>query len=518
MKSRLSLFATLLFLLISLPLAQAQQTLPDNFHQFVEDGLQEWNIPGVAVSVVKDDEVVFAGGFGVQKLSSGEPVNEHTRFGIASVSKNMTAASLALLVDDGLIDWDDRVIDIIPWFRLSDSYATANVTIRDLLTHQVGVGRMLGNRLQFMTNRSTEELLYRMRYHDFEQAFRTEYVYSNVMYTLAGYIVTEVTGMTLSEFMERKFFEPMGMVRTNSSITQIQEGDNNAWPHQEIEGEVVEIPRRNWDNAMPAGGVNSTVSDMTEWMRLHLGEPGVHHGDRIIDYSSIREIQSPQVALTTSSETAPQRSYGFGFSITDYNGYRVLTHGGATDGMNTIFMLVPELNLGIIAVTNTFSSFQQAIAYTILDHYVQPDSPRDWNSAYRQNYLNRYENAMQQRAEFEDKRETDTEPSKPLNHYTGLYSDDLYDRARVSQEQGNLVLTLWNDENLNADLEHWHHNTFRINWRNPALREEFVTFGLGLDGFVDSMEIRFTLRPLMLQVGAYPTNYYRDVEFQKIAQ
>ena len=171
-KSLLFLLSPLLFLFVFQPVITAQDAVPENFEQWVQDGLDLWDIPGVAVTVVKDDEVLYARGFGVKKLGSNEPVDEHTQFGIASVSKHMAASSLARLVDQGLISWNDKVTDILPWFKLSDSYATANVTIDDLLTHRVGVGRMLGNRLQFMTNRSNEEILYRMRYLDFEQPFR----------------------------------------------------------------------------------------------------------------------------------------------------------------------------------------------------------------------------------------------------------------------------------------------------------------------------------------------------------
>ena len=509
--------ALILTLCFSLPVVTAQSSVPENFEQWVTDGMEKWQIPGMAVSVVKNDEVIYSSGFGIKKLSSGEPVDEHTQFGIASVSKNMTSATLGKLVDQGLINWDDKVADIIPWFQLSDSYATANVTIHDLLTHQVGIGRMLGNRLQFMTHRSTEELLYRMRFHDFEQPFRSDYVYSNVMYTLAGYIVTEVTGMEWGEYLRNEFFNKMDMNRSNTSISDLDE-ENAAWPHQYIDGEVVEIPRRSWDNAAPAGGVNSTVCDMAQWMRMQLGEAGNWNGRSILSSETIRDIQTPKISLSSGTPVAPQRSYGYGFSISDYNGTRLLSHGGATDGFNTIFMLVPEKNMGIIAVTNSFSSFQQAVAYTLLDHHLETEDGNDWNTLFWNNYQQVYERTKEERNKFDDNRHENSSASKELRNYTGLYHDDLYDNARVFLEDGNLVLQFWNDDTLVADLEHWHYDTFRINWRNPALREEFVTFRLGLNGYVNGMEVRYTLRPALLQVGAYPTNYYRDVHFDKIAQ
>ena len=507
------LFILLLFVGLQ-PASIAQDAVPEHFDQWVSDGLEEWGIPGITVGLVKDGEVILTQGYGIKKLSSGEPIDEHTQFGIASVSKHMTATALGILVDRGEIEWDDRVIDHVPWFQLSDPHATATVTIRDLLTHQVGIGRMLGNRLQFMTKRGTEELLYRMRYHDFEQPFRSQYVYSNVMYTLAGHIIKEVTGLEFGEFLEEELFGPLGLSRTVSSINDLDE-ENAAWPHQEIKGEVVEIPRRNWDNAAPAGGVNSTAADMARWMKFQLGTPGSYGDTELVSAETMQAIQTPKVSQNIGSVTAPQRSYGFGLSITEYNGQRVLSHGGATDGFNTVFMIFPELELGVIVITNTFSSFQQAVARTLIDHHLDSPGETDWNNLYRQNYLANYDRNMERREEFEAKRESGTSPTKPIIEYTGTYSNELYDNADVFLENGQLAIRFWDDEHMTADLEHWHHDTFRVVWHNHALREDLLSFRLGFDGDVESFDKQYALRPAMLQVGTYPTDYYRIVNFEK---
>ena len=515
MTSLRSLSLSLLIFFLWLPATQAQSVLPDHFEAYIENGLEQWDIPGMAIGIVKDGEVVYAEGFGVQKLGEPARVDENTQFGIASVSKHMTASSLGILVDEGKLSWDDPVRKHIPWFTLSDAWASENVTVRDLLTHRVGVGRILGNRLQFMTDRSREDLLYRMRYHDFEQPFRAGYVYSNVMFTLAGEVVAAVTGKSWDEFMTERFFEPMGMTRTNTSIDDLHPDGNAAWPHQYIKGEVVTISRRNWDIASPAGGINSTPSDMGRWMLMQLGNAGDLEGDRIISNRTMRDIQTPQVSQNIASVQAPQRGYGLGLSVTDYEGVRVLSHGGATDGMNTTYILIPEYNFGIIIMTNVFTLFREAAAYTVIDHMLGIEG-NDWNRRYYESYTNRYEAVKQIREDFEATRIRNTSPTHTLQDYTGSFHNDLYDDAAVTLEGGNLVLTLWGDDNLKADLEHWHHNTFRINWHNPAQREEFVQFNMNLEGEIDEMTIRFTLRPMLLQVGAYPTGYYRDVVYQKI--
>jgi CubicO group peptidase (beta-lactamase class C family) len=506
--------AALLILFLWLPAVHAQSVLPDNFESWVEDGMQAWEIPGLAIGIVHDGEVVYTQGFGVRKLGEASQIDEHTQYGIASVSKHMTASSLGILVDEGRLNWNDPVIKHIPWFRLSDSGATEMVTVSDLLTHQVGIGRILGNRLQFMTNRSREELIYRMRYHDFEQPFRSEYVYSNVMYTLAGEVVAAITGQSWDNFMKERFFEPLGMTRTNTSIVDLHSDGNAAWPHQYIDGEVVPISRRNWDNASPAGGVNSTMSDMARWIQLQLGTPGEFAGQTILSERTMRDIQTPRVSQNIGSITDPQRGYGYGFGVTDYEGYRLLSHGGATDGMNTTYMLIPELDFGIIVTSNVFTQFGTALAYTVIDHLIGKEG-NNWHEDYLAGYNRRYETVKQIREEFEATRIPNTIPTHTMQRYTGSWTSDLYDNAAVSLENGNLVLSLW-DDTIKGNLEHWHHNTFRINWQNPAQREEFVQFDMNLEGEIDEMTIRFTLRPMLLQVGAYPTNYYRDVRYQKI--
>ena len=508
--------SSLLFLLLyyTLSVALARQVIPDDFDEWIQNGMEQWQIPGMAVAVVKDGEVILAAGYGVLKIGDSHPVDADTQFGIASVSKHMTASSLALLVEEGLISWKDPVVRHIPWFELSDPWATAHVTIHDLLTHQVGVGRILGNRLQFMTNRSREELLRHMRYHTFEQPFRAGYVYSNVMYTLAGEVVTAVTGQSWDSFMHERFFEPMDMKRTNTSILDLHTDGNFAWPHQYIKGEVIPIPLRNWDNSSPAGGVNSTAADMAKWMVMQLNN-GVYNDIVMIPSSVLTDIQTPKVSLESTDVSAPVRSYGYGYNITDFRGQRVISHGGATDGMNTSYMLLPEHNFGIIIMTNTFNNFMTAVAYSVID-YMLGTSDRDWNALMLNNYQNYYDSVKIIREEFESTRITGTTTTHTLESYSGLFHNDLYDQAEVRYHEGSLILTIFDDEELTADLEHWHHNTFRVNWRNPAMREEFMQFLMDYEGQIGALEIRYSLRPMLLQVGAYPTEYYRDVIYRRI--
>ncbi|MGV8815287.1 MAG: serine hydrolase [Gelidibacter sp.] len=492
----------------------AQESLPENFDAWIESGRKDWRIPGMAVGIVKNGEVVYAKGFGEKRLGSGEKVDANTIFSIASVSKNITAAALGILVDEGKIKWDDKITKHIPWFQLKDPWVTQEITIRDALTHQVGLGRILGNRLQFMTNSSRDSVLYQMRYMELEKPFRTEFVYNNVMYSLAGQIIEHVDGRTWDAFLKERLFEPLEMHSSTTSITQLKSTDNLAYPHQEIDGKVVPIKRRNWDNAGPAGGVNSTINDLNKWMLMQLGDSGTYNGKAIVSAQEMNEIHKPQMVQRPANALSGQGSYGFGWNISDYKGKRVLTHGGATDGFNTAMYLMPELDLGIIVVGNNFNSLGNAVAFQVMDAYLG-ESKVDWNDRYLQSYLISYERALLAREKIHKARAKSSKSSLDRDDYLGIYKSPGYGKVEVKRDGKDLVLRFWDSKDLEAKLEHWHYDTFRAVWKNPAQREEFMQFHLGKDGKVESLDFEFVLRPLSLQVGAYPSNYTHSEKFIK---
>lgn len=506
---------TTFFLLVPLLPILVNAQMPSNFDQWIEAGMEDWGIPGMAIAVVKEGEVIHLKGYGLQMLGEDAPVDEHTLFGIASVSKNMTAAALAILVDEGKLHWDDRIIDHIPWFELNDPWVTAELTVRDLLIHRVGLGRILGNRLQFKTNATRDEVLYSMRYMELEAPFRYQYVYNNVMYSLAGQLIEYIEGVSWDEFMEKRLFRPLGMERTNTSITQLEGMDNLAWPHQEIYGHVRVIPRRNWDNAGPAGGVNSSVYDLTKWLMLQLGQAGKFEDTILVSRRQMEEIHRPQIVLPADDPYAAQSSYGLGWRITDYHGHRILTHGGATDGFNTSAYLLPEYDLGIVVVTNTFNLFREAVCFTVIDHVLGIEE-NDWHDHYLERYNLVFERAMDMRQEIHDSRDESLQPCFEEEDHIGVFYHAAYGKLEVISTDKGLKLRFWEDDELTADLEHWQGNTYRAIWNNPAQREEFCWFTGGKDSRVESLHFEFCLRPILLQVGAYPSNNTRVVEFKKV--
>jgi hypothetical protein len=321
--------------------------------------------------------------------------------------------------------------------------------------------------------------------------------------------------MSWDEFVTQRIFRPLGMTRSNTSITQIRSGENAAWPHQEIDDRVVAIPRRNFDNVGPSASVNTSAYEMARWLRLNLGEPGVYEGRRLISDARIRDMRQGQVALPIADPfTGSLSAYGLGWQLGEFRGRRTAQHSGATDGFNTNLVLIPGEDLGIIIMTNTFNSFMFALGNEVLDRMLG-EGGTDWAGITRANYLRAYESAQVRRDAIHDARVAGTLPSRSLEQYTGVFADSLYDRIEVRLEGGLLAIHFWDDETLIADLEHWHYDTFRATWRNPALREKFIWFNLDPDGSVNTLNVEFTLRPSLTQVGIYPADYTRVVEFRR---
>jgi len=522
--------ATLILIFIILPVASflitpseahgqkvASEKLED-LDQFIKKGMADWEIPGMAISVVKEDEVVYAKGFGVKKLGEDEQVNEHTLFGIASVTKAMTVTALGLLVEQGKIDWDDRVREHLSWFEMSDPWVSEHVTIRDLLSHQVGIGRMTGNRLLFMPNRDPRTIMEHLKHQPFEVPFRSGYVYSNVMYMVAGMVIEEVSGVEWNKFVENRIFEPLGMENSNASFLKLIESENVAWPHQEIKETVQTIPRRSFDNVGPAGAVNSSAYEIARWMKLNLGEAGVYKDKRIVEESTMNQILQPQQAHSVSDPYRDKlTAYSMGWGLSNYEGHRTVQHSGAIDGMNTTLVLVPELELGIFVTANLFNDFRSAVINHVMDIYMDIEREFDWQEHYYERYLQQKKTALEKREEIHDSRVENTTSTLPLEEYTGSYFDKVYDDIEVKMgSDGNLELHFWDDGETIADLEHWHYDTFRATWRNHAMREKFVTFDIDQDGNVHRLNVNFTLRPFLLQAGIYPTDHYRIVSYERI--
>jgi CubicO group peptidase (beta-lactamase class C family) len=484
--------ATALLAVLLPAAARAQTGSLAGLDDYIMRALPAWEVPGLAIAVVRNDSVIHARGYGVRELGRAGAVDENTLFAIASTTKAMTAAALGMLVDNDRIEWDDRVSEHLPWYQLSDPFITHELTIRDLLTHRSGISR--SDNLWIAGPFDRAEVLRRARYLPSSSGFRSEYGYHNVMYIAAGEVVGAVSGMSWDDFIAARVFEPLGMTRSTTRAAVVETHDNVSASHTNVDGVVRAVRRRNYDNIGGAGAVFSSVRDMAQWIRLHLND-GVYEGSRLLSPRTMRELHMPQVVLRT--DTAAERmfpntnlrAYALGWNVQDYHGRKLVHHSGSLNWTRTQVGMVPSERIGVVIIANYGSSnLQTALMYRVLDALM--DLPaRDWSAEYLAIALRARERAA---AEPEAERISGTRPSLGVEGYAGTYTSDLYGDVRLTVEDARLVLSYAPD--YVADLDHWHHDTFRARWRREGFGRAFVTFGLDrraravrmeLDGFGD---------------------------------
>ena len=444
---------------------------------------RDWPVPGLAVVIVKDGRTVLLKGYGERELGSGELVDEHTLFAIASNSKAFTAASLAMLVEEGKVSWDDPVRKHLPYFQLYDPYVSQEMRVRDLLSHRSGLGTYSGDLLWYGTEYSAEEVVRRTRFVPQAGAFRASYGYSNLMFIAAGEVVSAASGMPWADLVESRILEPLGMERTVTSTTDLPLRDNVATPHKNWVNRVEPIEWYNWDAMAAAGGIISSVYDMSQWLKLQLGN-GEIDGLRLFSAESAWEMWTVHTARAVPAESRVStpsthfRGYGLGWSLNDYQGRLIVSHGGGYDGMFSRVVIVPEEDLAMAVFTNSMTSVSTAITNNILDAYLGAE-PRDWSGNLLMEWRSARRGFEARQDRFEEEAAAGTEPSLGLGAFTGSYGGDMYGDATVTQENGQLVLRLLPNPDLVADLTHLHHDTFLMEWRNT-----FAWFGKGAATFV----------------------------------
>ena len=323
-----------LVLSVALPHAasplSAQQRAPDwaAFDRYVAQAARDWKVPGLAIAVVQGDSLVFAKGYGVIEQGKPAPANEHTRFAIGSTTKAMTSAALAMLVDEGKLKWDDKVIDYLPDLRLYDAYATRELTVRDLLTHRSGLPSADMLWAVDENQYTMPEMIRRLRYLTPSSSFRSEWSYNNVVYAIGGTLVERISGMPWETFIRTRIFTPLGMSESEPLVSMIRGKANVAVPHVLAGDAVRTVPMRSTDAIAPAGSVYSSVSDMSRWMRFML-DSGRVGTKRLITPATFRELIAPQIRAPIDEYPALELSqphffsYALGWFVQDYHGSTV---------------------------------------------------------------------------------------------------------------------------------------------------------------------------------------------------
>jgi CubicO group peptidase (beta-lactamase class C family) len=456
---------------------------------YARKALDDWKAQGLALAIVRDDRVIVAKGFGVREAGKDAAVDERTLFSIASCSKAFTAAALAILVDERKLRWEDKASKYLPTFQLYDPYVTRELTVRDLVCHRSGLATFGGDLVWYNTTYSRDEILNRIRYLKPTTSFRSAFGYQNNLFLAAGQIVPVVAGRSWDQFVRERIFEPLGMAAT-TSIKSV--GENAAVPHMIRDERAIVIAPCQSDNIGPAAAINAGARDMAQWLRLQLGL-GKYGEKRIYSESQARAMWSPQTivgGVTIGPAATHLRTYAMGWFVSDYNGKLRVEHDGDLDGMHSKVILIPELKLGVAAMTNSDTPVAAIVAGRTIDAALGlPLEDRNATALAAQKVADAAKKRAWERTVAA--RAKDTKPSLPLAAYAGKYTSDLYGDVRVAEEEGRLVVRFIPTPSLVADLEHWHYDTFRAKWRrpNPFIPDGWATFVLDRGGKVVELKV-----------------------------
>ncbi|WP_447762917.1 serine hydrolase [Sphingopyxis panaciterrae] len=478
---------------------------PKDLAEKVEALRQEIGAPGVSIAIVEQGKTTLSRGWGVRKLGERAPVDGQTIFQTGSTGKAMTAAALAILVDEGKIGWDDPVIEHMPWFRMYDPWVTREITIRDLLVHRSGLGLGQGD-LMFVprTHLTRKQTVERVAYLKPATSFRSSYAYDNILYAVAGQLIEEITGKTWEAFMRERVLRPGGMKNATSDSEDRFRIPNRSWPHARLSGplrglgdqqalnERDELGR----NGAPAGGLALSADDMAAWLKIQLAHGALPDGKHLFSEAQAAEMWKPVTmmpitplpdALKPAEPT--MQSYALGWQVQDYRGHQIISHGGGVFGSITRVVMIPEKNVGFAIMMNSEESgMLLGLTYKLLDHYLdQPDY--GWTTKWQDWYKERLEGGRQFLAEAQAA-PAKVGPSLDPARYAGRYRDPWYGDVVVAATPQGLTIDFTSTPRMAGRLKHWQYDSFVTDFDDPAIEPGYVTFALDADGKVAGVTMK----------------------------
>ena len=437
--------------------------------EYIRTAMRDWGVPGLAIAVVKDDRAVFAKGYGVRNLATGEPVTAETVFGIGSVTKSFTATAVAMLVDEHRVSWDAPVKDYVSQFETYSPYVTSVLSLRDIACHRTGIES--ANYLQWRPiergdnaqHPTRADIVRAFRYLRPTEEFRTTFAYKNDTWVVAGAVIEAASGMTWDQFVHERIFTPLGMKRSSSSVNETDGLRDVAAAHVWAEGKLKAIPLVNADVPGPMGSINSTALDMSQYIRFHLGN-GTFAGRQLLSGPGFAELHQPQIidrGDLTGTPFTKRIAYALGWWVQDYRGYTLIEHSGAIVGGNSNVAFLPEKRLGVVVLVNANAQgLVGAISLRVLDAYLGVE-PFDWNARALELKKANDARAEAARAELVKNRVLGTKPSLSLGDYVGIYHNNAYGDLEIKYTDGKLTVRLWT---FTGELTHWNYDTFSLQW------------------------------------------------------
>lgn len=494
------LFLSALTLLFSFASLYAQNDATEKIDSFIKAAMNDWDVPGLSVAIVQNDSIIFSKGYGVREYGKDTPVDENTLFVIASCSKAFTTAALAILVDNKKINWDDPVIKYLPGFQMYDPWVTNEITIRDLVTHRSGLATFSGDFLWINSTYNMDEIIKRAKYLQPSSGFRSKYGYQNIMFITAAQIIKAVTDSTWAQFVSAHFLNKLGMKNSNTSYVDLVKANNYSKSHFTKNGAVKAYSDTQIDNAHGALGINSSAQDMAQWIRLQLGKGNVD-GKQIFSEAQSNEMFSNHMFIRNMN-------YGLGWFIRYTNGKKTINHGGGMPGMISDVTLVPENNFGFVILSNhdAGSGLVTAIKSYILDIFAGIE-PKDYSKIFLESWNRRLDSYEKENQRREEVRVKNTKPSLPLEKYCGVYEDKMYGKLEISLKDENLFMQFKPSPTFRGNLQHYHYDTFYIDWEDEFLTRGWVKFEMDFEG---------TPTKILIEVPNSPDFIFTELQFEKI--
>ena len=458
----------------------------------IVQGMNDWKVPGLAAIVVKDGNVVFQKTYGVKNVQTKEPVNENTLFAMASTTKAIVALSLGMLVDEGKLKWDDKVIEHLPYFRLSDPYITANARVKDLLTHNLGIGN--ADLLWFIDSTSTRQTLRNFQNAKKAYPLRGGFTYQNIMYVAAGEVIGAISGKHWTDFVKERVFIPLEMNRTQAKAINILKAGNYVTPYNyDPEEGIVKVPHSFADQIGAAGMIWSAPKDISNYLTFLVND-GVYKNDTLVKPTTFNYLFKPHALqpeggmYPTTALTKPNwNTYGLGWFQQDYRGSKLDFHTGSLGGLVAIAGVLHDKNMAVYVFANLdHAELRHAIMLKAIDLFVFNDDARDWHTEVFKLYNGINKKNIEKQKKKVDERVKNTKPSLPLSAYKGVYNNKMLGNATVTQIGDTLEVNF--NSHISYRASHWHFDTFITN-KDPSWDEKFeIRFDLNNKGKVKQLD------------------------------
>lgn len=445
--------------------------------------VKDWDLPSASIGIVKDGELIFTGNYGVLEVGKKEAPDENTLYAIASNSKAFTSAIIGMLVQEGKLNWNDKVREYLPYFAVYDEWVSEHATIKDLLSHRIGLGTFSGDNIWYKSDMSAEEIIKHIKYVPKAYDFRAGYGYSNLMYITAGEIIRTITGKTWGENVKERILEPLAMNRSIYSLKDLEKKGNYAIPHMRKDDKNIVIDWADWEEVAATGGLISSVADVSKWMVFNMNH-GINGKDTLLSAKTRNIMWTPHNNFTVD-QTKPNpfgrhfSGYGLGWGLSDYHGKMRVGHTGGYDGMITAVTMIPEENLGVVVLTNGTKSPIMAATYYALDQFLGVET-KDWSAIYLERTNRNMANDTRISKRVED-RIMDTEPTLDEDKMLGDYHSDLVGKISIVKKGDALKLIFDHHPLLSGTLTHWHYDTWKINWDEDHAWFSFGTIKINSD-------------------------------------